>query len=193
MTSAILRRILGHGVTIFRDGEMIRLRGNPDLPEEAIDLARRHKAALLEELQNPFWWNVQPDPADHEAIDWWDTLSFLERQLAEHGFELMWWHRAFLPVGSPSLRGKRLAGLEVVLETVRACTPILAAKAEHFPELTANRARAILRELEAHHMREGFRLKGWHGINVPLHWPTITWPWIQTLYVASLQTIGGQQ
>lgn len=193
MTSAILRRILDHGVTIFRDGDNLRLRGNPSLPEEVVALAKRHKEALLEEIAKPFWWNVQPDPADRGAIDWWDTLCFLEQKLTAHGFELVWWHRAFLPIGSPLIRGKRLPDLCATLEAARACAPVLVAKKEYFPELTPVRARAVLRELETHHSREGFRVRGWNGINVPLRWPTIMWPWVQTIYVASLQTVGGKQ
>ena len=58
------------------------------------------------------------------------------------------------------------------------------------PGRDRGRPPGLLDRIEEAHGKEGFRVLGWHGLEIPRTWPSAIWSMLYTAYAQSLQTEG---
>lgn len=170
----------------------VRLVGPPEAVQELTPLVLEHKPLLLERLQRDPWaWHVTPtDSTNKDALEWWATVEHLREILAYEGWSLARVGKWLVVVAEPYFKPEELKRLDVVVSGLRACWPVLVSKVEFFPELTPAQAKGLLDRIEEAHRAEGFRVLGWHGLEIPRTWPTAIWSMLYTAYAQSLQTEG---
>lgn len=170
----------------------VKLVGPPDAVQELTPLVLEHKPQLLERLQRDPWaWHVTPtDGADKDALEWWASVEHLCEILAYEGWSLARVGKWLVIQAEPFFTPEKLKRLDVAVAGLRACWPVLASKVEFFPELSPDQARGLLERIEECHGKEGFKVLGWHGLEIPRTWPSAIWSMLYTAYAQSLQTEG---
>ena len=170
----------------------VRLVGPPEAVQELTPLVLECKPQLLERLQRDPWsWHAVPtDGTDADAIEWWASVEHLREILAYEGWSLARVGKWLVVVAEPPFSPEKLKRLDVAVAGLRACWPVLASKVEFFPELTPAQAKGLLDRIEECHGKEGFKVLGWHGLELPRTWPTAIWSMLYTAYAQSLQTEG---
>ncbi len=170
----------------------VRLVGPPEAVQELTPLVLEHKPQLLERLQRDPWsWHVTPtDSADKDALELWASVEHLRQLLAYENWSLARVGKWLVIVAEPYFTAAKLKRLDVAVAGLRACWPVLVSKVEFFPELTPAQAKGLLDRIEAAHRADGFRVLGWHGLEIPRTWPAAIWSMLYTAYAQSLQTEG---
>ena len=173
----------------------LRLVGPADAVERIKPSILEHKAAILEHLQSDPWsWHAAPnDPDDKDAIEWWMTIEHLREILTYEGWALDRIGKALIVKAEPCFTPAKLQRLHVAVDGLRACWPVLVHRVEFFPLLTVSEAQGLLERIERCHRQDGFRVKGWHGLEYPLTWPLSWVAQLFSIYCQSLQTDGGLQ
>lgn len=188
----IIRQAEERGVQIrLASPDKVRLIGPPEVVEEFRPIVLEHKPQILERLRKDPWsWHVAPVDADREAVEQWAAVEYLREILTFEGWTLARAGKWLVVVAEPFFTPEKLKRLNVAIVGVRDCWPTLAPKVEYFPELTPDQARGLLERVEKCHGKEGFRVMGWHGLELPRTWPAAIWSWLYTAYAQSLQTVG---
>lgn len=171
---------------------MVTMIGPSEAVGELKPLVREHKPQLLERLhQNPWAWHTVPtDSTDAEALEWWAAVEHLREILAYEGWSLARVGRWLVIQAEPFFTEEKLKRLDLAVSGLRACWPVLVSKVEFFPELSPDQAKGLLDRIEKCHRAEGFRVLGWHGLEIPRAWPTAIWSMLYSCYAQSLQTEG---
>jgi len=189
----ILHQAEAQGVQIrLASPDKVRLVGPPRAVEALTSIVLEHKPLLLERLQRDPWaWHVTPtDSADKDAIEWWSRIEHLRQILAYEGWSLARVGKWLVVVAEPYFTPERLRRLDLAVAGLRDCWPVLCARVEFFPVLDPAQAKGLLERIEECHRAEGFRVLGWHGLELPRAWPTAIWSMLYTAYAQSLQTEG---
>jgi hypothetical protein len=192
----ILHQAAKQGVQVrLASPDKVRLVGPPKAVEALTPLVLEHKPLLLERLQRDPWaWHITPtDSADKDALEWWSSIEHLREILAYEDWSLARVGKWLVVVAEPYFTPEKLQRLNVAVSGLRACGPVLVSKVEFFPELTPSQARGLLDRIEECHGKEGFRVLGWHGLEIPRAWPMAIWTMLYTSYTQSLQTEGMPQ
>lgn len=192
----ILRDAEDQGVQIrLAHPDKLRLVGPAESVERIKPTILENKAAILEFLQSDPWaWHVTPtDPADMDAIEWWAAVEHLKEILAYERWTLCRIGKTLVVSAEPWFTPAKLQRLHIAVNGLRACWPVLVHRVEFFPLLTVGEAQGLLARIERCHRQDGFRVKGWHGLEYPLTWPLSWVAQLFSIYCQSLQTDGGFQ
>lgn len=192
----ILRDAEDQGVQIrLAHPDKLRLVGPAESVERIKPTILENKAAILEHLQSDPWaWHITPtDPTDKDGIDWWAAVEYLREVLAYEGWPLGRIGKTLVVLAEPWFTPPKMERLHVAVVGLKACWPVLVHRVEHWPVVTPGEACALLGRIECCHHQEGFKVKGWHGLDYPHAWPASWVAQLFSIYCQSLQTDGGLQ
>jgi hypothetical protein len=162
-------------------GEMPDL---PDLPDNRITTAENfHNGAGFPASL----WGIgskRITETEHEAFEAaWALFLCMDK------YDLKIWlcGQAYLLTARPPIKQKALAAMAKGLDICRYAVPVFSYNPGKIRSMTSDIASEYLALLEFSHKEEGFKIKGWHGLDFPESWPESVKDSLMSVYCLALQ------
>ena len=105
----------------------------------------------------------------------------------KYGLRIWRCGQAYLLTARPPINKKAMAAMAKGLDICRYAAPVFLYNSGKIRDMTSDIASEYLGLLEFHHQEEGFKTRGWHGLDFPDCWPENVKDSLLSVYCLALQ------
>lgn len=192
----VIHELQSRGVELYLSGDKLKVRGEESVIASILPVVRANRDEIVSQLASalPGPWSWLPEDCPY-GVDWnaWDCARTLRDACKQESFSLCRRDGGFILIPTKSITPESASILKECIDyLLDAATPYLAGYAEHFPILTPKMAGKCLAMLAEHHGRQGFKVRGWYGLEYPEPWPAAVKVAVQSIYIERLFLDGSQ-
>jgi hypothetical protein len=188
----VIHELQSCGVELSLVGGKLKIRGEESVVASILPVVRANRDAIMSQLagasapSDPWAWLPNDCP---DGVDWnaWDCARILCDVCRRESFSLCRRDSGFILIPTKPMAPESAEVLsECVDYLLDESIPYLAGYADHFPVLTLAAASECLYMLVEHHGHEGFKVRGWYGLEFPESWPVAARVAVQSIYIERL-------
>lgn len=188
----VIHELQSYGVELYLVGGKLKVRGEESVLASILPVVKANRDAIVSQLagasapSDPWAWLPDDCP---DGVDWnaWDCARILRDVCRREDFSLCRRDSGFILTPMKPMTPKSADVLsECVDYLLDESIPYLAGYADHFPVLTLAAASECLSMLVEHHGWDGFKVRGWYGLEFPESWPVAARVAAQSIYIERL-------
>lgn len=132
-------------------------------------------------------WNIGSQRLSASDYGGFEAAWALFLCMNKYGLKIWRCGQAYLLTARPPINPKTLAAMAIGLNICRYAAPVFSSNPAKILAMPSDIASEYLSLLEFYHGEEGFKLKGWHGLDFPECWPESVKDSLVSVYCLALQ------